>query len=179
MSEPQTPPAALPFPDNHRPGCLMRSSTAEYERTGRMPECSCGADQTPPAVSPEPDVKAPIDTEPRCAICGWPLAESVEEGCVIGNCSQRPWPPRFYDPERADREYGHSVSDKQLPLPAVQLENERLHEQVAALEARLRALEEVELKMQLWLIDNKGHYHEDDVEDVIAGWLQSLKGASR
>lgn len=46
---------------------------------------------------------------------------------------------------------------------------------VDALEVRLRALEAVELQMQLWLIDNKGHYHEDDIEDVIATWLASLK----
>jgi len=26
----------------------------------------------------------------RCPICGWPLAESSNEGCVIGNCSYRP-----------------------------------------------------------------------------------------
>ena len=25
----------------------------------------------------------------RCPICGWMLAKTVEEGCVIGNCSQR------------------------------------------------------------------------------------------
>lgn len=26
----------------HRYGCQMRSSTAEYERTGKMPDCTCG-----------------------------------------------------------------------------------------------------------------------------------------
>lgn len=27
---------------------------------------------------------------PRCLICGWPLADRVEDGCVPGNCSYRP-----------------------------------------------------------------------------------------
>ena len=29
----------------------------------------------------------------RCERCGWPLARSVAEGCVQGNCSERPLPP--------------------------------------------------------------------------------------
>lgn len=29
-------------------------------------------------------------TLPRCIICGWPLADRVEDGCVAGNCSYRP-----------------------------------------------------------------------------------------
>jgi len=28
----------------------------------------------------------------KCLDCGWPLAKSEAEGCVIGNCSQRPKP---------------------------------------------------------------------------------------
>jgi hypothetical protein len=81
------------------------------------------------------------DIEPRCAICGWPLVEDVQKGCVRGNCSQRPWPARFYDPERADREYGHEVSEKQLPLPAVALECERYKEQCKLYETQLKAAE--------------------------------------
>lgn len=30
--------------------------------------------------------------EKRCRVCGWPLAASVDEGCVADNCSQRPLP---------------------------------------------------------------------------------------
>lgn len=26
----------------------------------------------------------------RCTVCGWPLAESRDKGCVEGNCSYRP-----------------------------------------------------------------------------------------
>ena len=43
----------------------------------------------------------------RCAICGWPLQALPERGCVKGNCSQRPFPKRFYDFERACQEYKH------------------------------------------------------------------------
>lgn len=27
---------------------------------------------------------------PTCPICDWPLRQSVDEGCVVGNCSYRP-----------------------------------------------------------------------------------------
>jgi hypothetical protein len=30
----------------------------------------------------------PLDV-PRCEKCGWPLADSVANGCVAGNCSMR------------------------------------------------------------------------------------------
>jgi len=40
----------------------------------------------------------------RCAWCGWPLRERFEDGCVRGNCSQRPLPTRLYAPVRAERE---------------------------------------------------------------------------
>lgn len=33
----------------------------------------------------------------RCRICGWPLAATVQEGCVLSNCSQRPVPDRRAD----------------------------------------------------------------------------------
>jgi hypothetical protein len=36
----------------------------------------------PPAMT-APDVA-------RCTVCRWPLAESMEQGCVPGNCSYRP-----------------------------------------------------------------------------------------
>lgn len=34
----------------------------------------------------------------RCDICGWPFAKSRDEGCVPGDCSERPVPKvRFSD----------------------------------------------------------------------------------
>ena len=50
--------------------------------------------------------QTPPDDESRCAVCGWTLADSLEKGCVRGNCSLRPLPDRAYAPVRADREYG-------------------------------------------------------------------------
>jgi glutaredoxin len=44
------------------------------------------------------------DDPTRCAVCGWKLAESAEQGCVRGNCSMRPRPERLYAPERAFEE---------------------------------------------------------------------------
>lgn len=36
--------------------------------------------------------------ERRCVLCGWPLADSEDKGCVVGNCSFRPGPGSFdYD----------------------------------------------------------------------------------
>lgn len=42
------------------------------------------------------------DDAPLCERCKWPLADSVENGCVPGNCSQRPLPP-LPDAEEAGR----------------------------------------------------------------------------
>lgn len=33
----------------------------------------------------------------RCEVCHWPLSDSPENGCVRGNCSQRPRPTMFAD----------------------------------------------------------------------------------
>lgn len=41
----------------------------------------------------------------RCAACGWPYAADASTGCVRGNCSQRPYPDRLYDPGRHQREH--------------------------------------------------------------------------
>ena len=40
----------------------------------------------------------------RCAVCGWPLAESADKGCIRGNCSQRPTPDAPFDQARFERE---------------------------------------------------------------------------
>lgn len=56
------------------------------------------------ALSPRPSSAAALEAH-RCAVCGWELAETPRRGCVRGNCSLRPLPERYYDPERARREY--------------------------------------------------------------------------
>lgn len=33
----------------------------------------------------------------RCRICGWPLKDPFDDGCRVGNCSQRPAPTRRAD----------------------------------------------------------------------------------
>ena len=60
--------------------------------------------------------KAPADDVSRCAICGWPLAASADEGCVRGNCSLRPAALNLYAPARAVAEscvVGNSVAPAQ------------------------------------------------------------------
>lgn len=49
----------------------------------------------------------------RCAVCGWPLAESWDKGCVRGNCSQRPRGDNLYDAERAKLESMASAAPKE------------------------------------------------------------------
>lgn len=40
----------------------------------------------------------------RCDVCGWPLAKDPKDGCVEGNCSQRPRPkPTYMEPTQLDR----------------------------------------------------------------------------
>ena len=47
--------------------------------------------------SPPPDPN-------RCAWCGRPVVERIEDGCIRGNCAQRPLPVNLYDEERASVE---------------------------------------------------------------------------
>lgn len=42
----------------------------------------------PPVAAEQPGSAKPA----RCEICGWPLEDSIEKGCVPGNCSYRPDP---------------------------------------------------------------------------------------
>ncbi len=44
--------------------------------------------------------------ERRCPVCGWWLKERCEDGCVVGDCSQRP-PPKI----RYDERYAHYSTD--------------------------------------------------------------------
>ena len=50
----------------------------------------------------------------RCAVCGWQL-DPYGEMCRRGNCSHRPLPDRFYDPERVKAEYGHPAPVERDP----------------------------------------------------------------
>lgn len=79
--------------------------------------------------------------ENRCAICGWPLAASINNGCVRGNCSYRPEPPltpeQYYDVERASREYGYDFTKRMKPsvaVPGRAVTQERIDEIFRAIE---------------------------------------------
>lgn len=53
---------------------LASSLQAENER---LRTATAVLDGAPPAAD-------------RCATCGWPLASSADDGCVLDNCSMRP-----------------------------------------------------------------------------------------
>lgn len=60
---------------------------------------------------------------PRCEVCGWPLADSVERGCVAGNCSMRPVPKKPHSLPPLDKETGEAVwriCEPNRPLPQAQ-----------------------------------------------------------
>lgn len=60
----------------------------------------------------------------RCRICGWELGESVDQGCVEGNCSMRPAPEvnadqRFIPRYSSDISAAWSVLEKMRELREV------------------------------------------------------------
>ena len=76
-------------------------------------------EQRPHFLREEKDVS---DNDDRCAVCGWPL-EPKGTGCQRGNCSMRPLPRRYWDYERAKREYAPSVLPEQEPPTPLEAEN--------------------------------------------------------
>lgn len=98
-------------------------------------------------MCPNPSHDAPAETpaaqeqdKSRCAICGWPLMSTVENGCVRGNCSMRPLPKRYYDAERARKEYGVNLPAEEPPtaaekeLTALRAEHAHLRQQLEKLQ---------------------------------------------
>ena len=78
---------------------------------------------------PEPQGETPEAERPdlsRCDWCGWPIKESVGEGCVADNCSMRPQPT----------------------MTAAQYEVFKMRRYIRSLERRLREAEELH-RMQL------------------------------
>lgn len=78
-------------------------------------------------VVPDATFKATYDPIPdppvldpnRCAICGWPLVETADKGCVRGNCSFRPTPIHPYDPARAAAEDVLGSAARRAPVGLV------------------------------------------------------------
>ena len=70
---------------------------------------------TPPPPLVDPRLSGapgrPLNDETRCALCGEPLRDGPEEGCVPGVCATRPQPARFHDVPRLCREYHQMILD--------------------------------------------------------------------
>lgn len=73
---------------------------------GKWSLADVGITPQSPAPPTEDVTRATLDDN-RCAICGWTLAATIEDGCVRGSCSLRPPPAHHYDPKRAKREFAH------------------------------------------------------------------------
>lgn len=60
--------------------------------------------------------------ESRCRICGWPLKQSIEEGCTSDSCSMRPVPEK-----RADSipDYSSPADHRELELWLCKEENHK------------------------------------------------------
>jgi hypothetical protein len=82
---------------------------AETERTWRWHEHEAADILAALAALAERPAAPPWD-ETRCRICGWPLAASVDQGCVLDSCSLRPLPKTRADgqPWEAERPAGES-----------------------------------------------------------------------
>ena len=75
----------------------------------------------------------------RCAICGWPLSK---DHCQRGDCSMRPFPTRYYDAERARKEYNpHHIPDEAPPTD-MELLIKMHNDKIESLESAYRAEKE-------------------------------------
>lgn len=76
---------------------------AQIEHYGAALSRVATADGNPQAIAAEALGTIPTPRlwdEARCRVCGWPLVERIEDGCVTGSCSMRPLPK-----QRADAGY--------------------------------------------------------------------------
>lgn len=113
--------------------------------------------------------------EERCAICGWPLADERENGCVRGDCSMRPVPEVIVDPERAvaegyDKEWVKEWVNKHRGV--------RWPDTEPTYETRLR--DEAAMRVLAAIYAHKGadQYPGEAVflaEQVAAAWLKSRR----
>ncbi len=87
---------------------LVADAAASHRSPSTQPAACVRCGQLASRAS-APTQEQPRDSN-RCAVCGWPLVAEIEKGCIRGNCSQRPYPRWFYDPERAATEYGESLT---------------------------------------------------------------------
>lgn len=92
----------------------VEEANPDVDANGHCEWC-CGSravtERVRAAQKASPSLPPRVDDVSRCACCGVPLAASVREGCVRGNCSQRPLPLNFYAPERHLREQAEIRKD--------------------------------------------------------------------
>ena len=64
-----------------------------------------------------------IKPVPRCKRCGWPLEDSVEKGCIEGNCSMRPLPEKPFKVETLPKGIGGAVKAERERIARILVED--------------------------------------------------------
>jgi hypothetical protein len=82
--------------------CHPRAPSPQPEKGKAHLAGRSDAREAQPSAPPSPSAAA------RCDVCGWPLKASDADGCVPGNCSQRPRPAPVATAPRREREDSRS-----------------------------------------------------------------------
>jgi len=101
--------------------CEATGNPCGTDTWGQGYECMCRPCQRMVSASrPAPPTPEPTQPDARCERCGWPLAKSRDEGCVLGDCSYRPpegsdeyYRMKRIDEERAARRAGDAQAGKE------------------------------------------------------------------
>ena len=111
--------------------------------------------------------------EERCQVCGWPLAERWEDGCVPGNCSMRPRPSPTY--EERSRTFGtNGVASYQdlLDLVArVTAERDALRETLSQLRLTIIRMRDSGHELPASLFRESEKWEQDATEQALASGL--------
>jgi len=91
---------------------LVRQRTYDHDGVGK-PEWA------PSTISDADGAHEKLVTEfgvVRCEVCDWPLKESIEDGCVAGNCAYRPdkGSPEYHRIQKRRRELVEAVRDEDI-----------------------------------------------------------------
>lgn len=128
-------------------------------------ECLRSALDTPPSIS-----RAAVPESPaRCEVCGWPLAESREKGCVDGDCSYRPADGTDEGRRIHARRAMLAALDSGASVLVERGELERLREEVAslrAMEMTFSRREPAALRSQLAAAERRASDAEAEVESL-------------
>lgn len=96
--------------------------------------------------------------EMRCRVCGWPVKQSVGEGCTAGSCSMRPAPSTRAD-EPAHYSTDPAASDKLL---------DRMRELGWDSSIHAPARKESLVTCQMWRGDDEGNGSDSSRHTAIA-----------